>query len=129
MSMNEQDLTVQRNGLITLEVPAKRIYVDDAQTGTSRDRPGPRLALAEVRAGDTFVVTKLDHLARSLPDARDVVEGVTRREVKLSNDGDSWSAKKPSLSPSRTAGNIQPLRGRNLYGRLKHGVQWASAAP
>ena len=34
MSMNEQDLTVQRNGLITLEVRAERTYVDD-------DRPAP----------------------------------------------------------------------------------------
>ena len=36
-------------------------------TGTNRDRPGLRLALAACRGGDTLVVTKLDRLARSLP--------------------------------------------------------------
>jgi DNA invertase Pin-like site-specific DNA recombinase len=33
------------------------------------------------------LVTKLDRLARSLPDARDIVDALTRREVKLSLGG------------------------------------------
>jgi DNA-binding XRE family transcriptional regulator len=56
-------------------------------TGTNRDRPGLRLALAACRAGDTSVVTKLDRLARSLPDARDILDELTRRNVKLSLGG------------------------------------------
>lgn len=78
VSTDEQDLTVQRNGLLALGVARERIYVDHRLTGTSRDRPGLREALAAVRAGDTFVVTKLDRLARSLPDARDIVEELLR---------------------------------------------------
>ncbi|HZJ04910.1 MAG TPA: recombinase family protein [Nocardioidaceae bacterium] len=39
-------------------------------TGTNRERPGLREALAACREGDTLVVTKLDRLARSSPDAR-----------------------------------------------------------
>jgi DNA invertase Pin-like site-specific DNA recombinase len=35
-----------------------------------QERPGLREALAAVRAGGNLVVTKLDRLARSLPDAR-----------------------------------------------------------
>jgi DNA invertase Pin-like site-specific DNA recombinase len=34
-----------------------------------------------------LVVTKLDRLARSLPDAREIIEDLTRREVKLSFGG------------------------------------------
>ena len=56
-------------------------------TGTNRDRPGLRLALAACRAGDTLVVTKLDRLARSLPDARDILDELTKRNVKLSLGG------------------------------------------
>jgi DNA invertase Pin-like site-specific DNA recombinase len=37
--------------------------------------------------GDTLVVTKLDRLARSLPDARDIVEELTAAEVKLNIGG------------------------------------------
>ena len=55
--------------------------------GTNRDRPGLREALAACRSGDTLVVTKLDRLARSLPDARDILEDLTAREVKLSIGG------------------------------------------
>jgi DNA invertase Pin-like site-specific DNA recombinase len=43
--------------------------------------------LAACRAGDTPVVTKLDRLARSLRDAKDIVDDLTQREVKLSIGG------------------------------------------
>ena len=65
----------------------KRIYVDHGLTGTNRDRPGLREALAACRSGDTLIVTKLDRLARSLPDARDIVDELTSREVKLNLGG------------------------------------------
>jgi DNA invertase Pin-like site-specific DNA recombinase len=39
------------------------------------------------RAGDPLVVAMLDRLARSLPDARAILEDLTRREVKLSLGG------------------------------------------
>ncbi len=72
VSTEQQDLPAQRHGLRALGVGDDRIYVDHGLTGTNRARPGLRLALAACRAGDTLVVTKLDRLARSLPDARDI---------------------------------------------------------
>ncbi|MDQ3156728.1 MAG: recombinase family protein [Actinomycetota bacterium] len=86
-STDEQDLTAQRNALTALGVAEKRIYVDHGLTGTNRDRPGLRETLAACRAGDTLVVAKLDRLARSLPDARNIVDELTEREVKLSRGG------------------------------------------
>jgi DNA invertase Pin-like site-specific DNA recombinase len=86
-STDDQDLTAQRDGLVGLGVSAERIYVDHGLTGTNRQRPGLREALAACRAGDTLVVTKLDRLARSVPDARDIADELTRREVKLSIGG------------------------------------------
>ncbi len=50
-------------------------------------RPGLREALAACRPGDTLVVAKLDRLARSLPDARDIVEELTGRGVRLQLGG------------------------------------------
>ena len=69
-STDQQDLTAQRDGVLNFGVQIDRIYVDHGLTGTNRDRPGLREALAACRSGDTLVVTKLDRLARSLPDAR-----------------------------------------------------------
>lgn len=83
-STDTQDLTVQRNALTGLGVTTERIYVDHGLTGTNRHRPGLREALAACRAGDTLVVTKLDRLARSLPDAREIADELTARQVKLS---------------------------------------------
>jgi len=82
-----QDLTAQRQALAALGVDPKRIYVDHGLTGTNRARPGLREALAACRAGDTLVVSKLDRLARSVPDARDIVDELTARGVKLNIGG------------------------------------------
>lgn len=87
VSTEEQDLTAQRNALDALGVAPRRIYVDHGLTGTNRERPGLREALAACRAGDTLVVTKLDRLARSLPDARDIADELTARQVKLNLGG------------------------------------------
>ncbi len=86
-STDAQDLTAQRTALIALGVKPTRVYVDHGLTGTNRSRPGLREALAACRCGDTLVVTKLDRLARSLTDARDIVEELTETGVKLNIGG------------------------------------------
>jgi DNA invertase Pin-like site-specific DNA recombinase len=75
------------DGALPRGVTSKRLYVDHGLTGTARARPGLRKALAACRDGDTLVVTKPDRLARSLPDARDIVEDLTRRGIKLNIGG------------------------------------------
>lgn len=87
VSTTGQDLTAQREALIRLGVQEDRIYVDHGLTGTNRTRPGLREAIAACRAGDVLVVTKLDRLARSLPDARDILAELTDRKVALDLGG------------------------------------------
>ena len=82
-STDRQDLTAQRLALVRLGVNPERIYTDHGLTGRTRARPGLDQALAAVRAGDTLVVTKLDRLARSVPDARAIADQLLAREVKL----------------------------------------------
>jgi DNA invertase Pin-like site-specific DNA recombinase len=86
-STDAQDLTAQRDALAALGVKTNRIYVDHGLTGTNRARPGLPEALAACRAGDILVVTKLDRLARSLPDARDIVAELTEAGVRLNLGG------------------------------------------
>ena len=69
-STDKQDLEAQRAALVDLGVVEDRIYTDRGLTGTNRERPGLAQALAAVREGDTFVVPKLDRLARSVSDTR-----------------------------------------------------------
>lgn len=94
-SLDDQDLTAQREILLGLDVPEERIYLDHGLTGTNRDRPGLDQALAAVRAGDTLVVPKLDRLARSVPDARDIGDALVRRGVKLSLGGSIYDPTDP----------------------------------
>ena len=82
-STNHQDLAAQQEALISLGVSPDRIYTDKGLTGANRQRPGLDQALAAVRRGDTLVVPKLDRLARSVPDAREIADALQTRGVKL----------------------------------------------
>lgn len=83
VSTDEQDLTAQRDALLAIGIQPDRIYVDHGLTGSDRNRPGLREALAACRAGDTFAVTKLDRLARSVLDAHQIANELAERGVKL----------------------------------------------
>ena len=128
VSTNQQDLTAQRNGLAALGVPEDRIYTDHGLTGTNRARPGLREAIAAVRAGDTLVVTKLDRLARSVPDARDIVEELTKKNVKLSIGG---SVHDPTDPVGRLLFNILAMvaefEADLIRARTREGMQVAKA--
>jgi DNA invertase Pin-like site-specific DNA recombinase len=87
VSTDEQDLTVQRDALLAIGIQPDRIYVDHSLTGSNRNRPGLREALAACRAGDTFAVTKLDRLARSVLDAHQIANELAERGVKLNIGG------------------------------------------
>jgi len=95
-STDQQDLTAQRDGLAALGVDIiDRVYVDHGLTGTNRERPGLREALAACREGDTLVVTKLDRLAWSLPDARAIADELTVRQVRLNLGGSVYDPTDP----------------------------------
>lgn len=95
VSTDSQDLTAQTDALVALGVPAERVFTDKGMTGTKRDRPGLKSALAACRPGDTLVVTKLDRLARSLRDATDIAEELTRRGVRLNLGGSIYDPTDP----------------------------------
>lgn len=90
-----QDLTAQTEILTGLGVHEDRIYLDKGLTGTNRERPGLDQALAAVRGGDTLVVPKLDRLARSVPDARDIGDTLVARGVRLSLGGSIYDPADP----------------------------------
>ncbi|CAI7974463.1 putative DNA-invertase from lambdoid prophage Rac [Frankia sp. Hr75.2] len=94
-STDAQDLTAQHDRLTELGVTEDRIYLDHGLTGTTRARPGLDQALAAVRAGDTLVVPKLDRLARSVPDARDIADSLAARGIRLSLGGTVYDPTDP----------------------------------
>ncbi len=95
VSTNAQDLTAQRDALAAAGVDPDAIHVDHGFTGTQRERQGLGKALAACRKGDTLVVTKLDRLARSLPDAREIADELTRKGVTLNLGGSIYDPHDP----------------------------------
>ena len=103
---DKQGLTARQDALADFGVDRERIYTDHGETGRTRARRGLSQALAAVRAGDTLVVTKLDRLARSVPEAREIPDQLVGRGVKLALGGATydrwtrWARCSSTFSPS-----------------------------
>jgi len=93
--MDPQDLAAQQERLRELGVAEDRIYFDQGLTGTDTERPGLDQALAAVRKGDTLVSPKLDRLARSVPDACAIGEGLAKRGISLALGGQLYDPTQP----------------------------------
>jgi DNA invertase Pin-like site-specific DNA recombinase len=74
VSTNERNLDLQRDALLKAGCLEKHIYTDKI-TGTKAERRGLAQALSHCRAGDIFVVWRLDRLGRSL---RHLIETVAK---------------------------------------------------
>lgn len=83
VSTDEQNVETQRQALIELGVDRRRIHLDRGVSGRRRQRPALDRALAELRDGDEFVVTKLDRLGRSLRDLLDIADQIRREGASL----------------------------------------------
>jgi len=114
VSTDGQDLTAQRQALAALGVQPDRVYVDHRITGTHRQRPGLREALAACRPGDTVVVTKLDRLARSVPDARDIVD-----ELTATTNGSLAAAQQTAQAQAQAHRGVGRLRRPRRPGRSR----------
>src|SRR5699024_3769082 len=80
VSTTGQDLSSQ---IISLkEQGCKKIY-QEKFTGTTQKRPEFEKLLAEIRSGDTLVVTKLDRFARSTKEALEIIEDLFYREIRV----------------------------------------------
>jgi DNA invertase Pin-like site-specific DNA recombinase len=64
------------------DVSVNRIFTDKA-SGKDVQRPALEEMCAFVRHGDTVIVHSMDRLARNLDDLRRIVQGLTRRGVRL----------------------------------------------
>jgi DNA invertase Pin-like site-specific DNA recombinase len=128
VSTDKQDAQAQRDALLAAGVPADRIYVDAGLTGANRDRPALGKALAACDEGSTLFVTKLDRLARSITDARDIVDELTRRGVRLSIGG---SLHDPTDPVGRLLFNVLAMiaefEGDLIRARTREGMKVAKA--
>ena len=92
VSTDAQDAQLQQDALTA--AGCEQLYTDTV-SGSVTTRPGLTQALSHLRAGDTLVVPKLDRLARSVPDARDIGDSLIARGIKLSLGGSLYDPADP----------------------------------
>src|ERR671938_826814 len=98
VSTTEQHLDLQRDALRNTGVAAKDLYTDKV-TGVKAERPGLQAALSHLRAGNTFIVWRLDRLGRSL---KHLLETVT----KLKAQGVAFKSLTENIDTSTATGNL-----------------------
>ena len=77
VSTIEQNLERQLEG-----IRLDRSFIDKV-SGKYVDRPALQEMLACVRDGDTVIVHSMDRLARNVDDLRQIVKGLTAKQVKV----------------------------------------------
>lgn len=80
VSTSDQNLEMQIAALERAGVRPENIHSEQV-SGVARRRPGLDLAIKDCRAGDTFVVWKLDRMGRSLADLIERVKQLEKMEV------------------------------------------------
>jgi DNA invertase Pin-like site-specific DNA recombinase len=96
VSTLDQDLTIQENAL---RAAGCQVVRAEKKSGAGRaSRTELRLLLDFLHSGDTLMVTRIDHLARSLKDLQDIVheleaKGVTLRATEQPVDTGSAAGK------------------------------------
>ncbi len=79
VSTEDQSLDLQLKALKAAK--CEKIYEDHGISGVRYDRPGLIAALSALQEGDTFVVWRLDRLARSMRDLTDTVDGLYKKGI------------------------------------------------
>lgn len=79
VSSTGQSLEVQRDQLVA--AGCTRLFEEKRSGGSQDGREQLALALDYVRDGDTLVVTRLDRLARSITDLRQIIDRLTAKQV------------------------------------------------
>jgi DNA invertase Pin-like site-specific DNA recombinase len=93
VSTEDQNLDLQ---IVALEsAGAERIFTDK-MSGTRTDRPGLQEALSHARAGDTFMVWKLDRLGRGVKGLVDLVGHLEKQGVDFKSLTDSIDTSTPA---------------------------------
>jgi DNA invertase Pin-like site-specific DNA recombinase len=81
VSTADQDLAIQIDAL--QRAGAERIH-QEKRSGTSKEgRAALAAVLAQLRAGDVLLVTRIDRLARSIADLQDIVRALKSKRVAL----------------------------------------------
>lgn len=96
VSTGKQDESLQHEALDQARVLKRNRYVDHGVSGASTSRPGLDGLLADVRAGDTIVVYKLDRLGRSTAHVSALIADLTERGVFIESISDGLNSSTPT---------------------------------
>ena len=81
VSSTDQNLARQIKALKT--AGCEKIFKEKQSGNSTQNRPELQAAIADVRQGDTLVITSLDRLSRSYDDAGDIIKQIRDKQVKM----------------------------------------------
>ena len=110
-------------------VKCNRVYKEQVSSVDVKERHQLALALDQLRAGDTLIVTKLDRLARSVPHLLEVLEVVTGKGASLRILGMGIDTGTPTGKLMLTVlGSVAAFEREIMLERQREGIAKAKAA-
>jgi DNA invertase Pin-like site-specific DNA recombinase len=96
VSTGKQDEQLQHDALDKAGVLKRNRYVDHGVSGSKTSRPGLDALLADVQAGDTIVVYKLDRIGRSTAHVAQLLADLTEQGVYVESISDGLNSSTPT---------------------------------
>ncbi len=125
VSTLEQNLDLQRDAL---EQAGCEEIIEEAASGSHRNRPGLARVLDKLRNGDTLVVWKLDRLGRQVRDLVELVGELEKRGVHLRSCTDAIDTSTPAgRFFFHVMASLAQMERELLIERTRAGLQAATA--
>jgi DNA invertase Pin-like site-specific DNA recombinase len=127
-STDRQDTDRQRTELERMG--CERLYIDHGLSGkTAKNRPRLQAAIDSLRPGDTFAVTALDRLARSLLDLQELAGRITTAGASLQFGSMTYTPSDPiGVMFFQILGAFAEFERNLISARTKDGLERAKAA-
>lgn len=97
-----ESLDTQRDALLAVGCDRTHFF-SDTVSGSKWERPGLKKALSYMRAGDTLVVTCLDHLGRSVRETVTTTADLAERDINVRMLEPALDTSKPPTRLSSTS--------------------------
>ncbi len=124
-STRSQDLGIQRDALLKAGCAESELFLEQ-ESGAKKDRPVLKDVLSRLRKGDTFIVWKIDRLARSLSHLLAVVEDLHARGVHFKSVTESFDTSTPAGEAFfHICGTMAQLERRLIEERREAGLERA----
>jgi DNA invertase Pin-like site-specific DNA recombinase len=128
VSTDKQHASIEAQVEQLKKAGCEEIYRDENESGAKRNRPELKKALAHLRKGDVFIVTKLDRLSRSLVHLLGILKEIDDAGARFRSLGEAFETESAAgRMMMQMIGVFAEFERSIIQERIKRGLAHARA--